>query len=216
MASQLPLPFEPRPQLRREDFIVGPSNAAAVAFVDAFRPGPVQAAAIYGPPGSGKTHLANAWASVAGARVIAAAALTRDLVADLDPTTFLAVENVDTAASPDEVALFALFQQQRLVLFSGTAHPRSWPAASPDLASRFRALPAYALGEPDDALLAGLARKLFADRQLTVPEPVVARILRSIERSPAAVRDFVARADTHALALKRPITAQLVGELLDR
>jgi hypothetical protein len=40
--------------------------------------------------------------------------------------------------------------------------------------------------------------------------------LRSTERSPAAVRDFVARADAHALALKRPITVQLVGELLDR
>ena len=215
MAAQLPLPFEPTPLLRREDFIVAPSNAAAVAFVDAFRPGPVQAAALYGPAGSGKTHLAHAWASVAGARVIEASALTRDFVAEIDPTTFLAVENVDTTAPPDEVALFALFQQHRLVLFTGLQHPRAWRAASPDLVSRFRALPAYALGEPDDALLAGLARKLFADRQLTVPEPVIVRILRSIERSPAAVRDFVARADADALAQKRPITVQLVGELLD-
>ena len=216
MAAQLPLPFEPRPQLRREDFIVAPSNASAVAFIDSFRAGPVQAAALYGPPGSGKTHLAHAWASVVGASVIDAAALTRDVIAELEPTTFLAVENVDTAPAPDDAALFALFQQLRLVLFTGATHPRNWTAALPDLASRYRALPAYALGEPDDALLAGLARKLFADRQLTVPEPVIARILRSIERSPAAVRDFVARADAHALAHKRPITAHLVGELLDR
>jgi chromosomal replication initiation ATPase DnaA len=214
LASQLPLPFEPTPQLRREDFIAAPSNAAAVAFVDAFRPGPVQAAALHGPSGCGKTHLAHAWAMIVGARVIEASALTRDLVAELDRGSFLAVENVDTAAAPDEVALFALFQQQRLVLFTGVQHPRRWQAASPDLVSRFRALPAYALGEPDDTLLAGLARKLFADRQLTVPDPVIARILRSIERSPAAVRDFVARADAHALAQKRPITLQLVGELL--
>ena len=216
MASQLPLPFEPRPQLRREDFIVAPSNAAATAFVDSFRPGPVQVAALYGLSGSGKTHLAHAWASVAGARVIDAQVLTGDLVAELEPATFLAVEDVDTALSLDEVALFALFQQQRLVLFTGVQHPRTWRAASPDLVSRFRALPAYALGEPDDALLAGLARKLFADRQLVVPEPVIARVLRSIERSPSAVRDFVAAADRHALAGKRPITVQLVGELLDR
>jgi chromosomal replication initiation ATPase DnaA len=216
LPSQLPLPFEPRSLLRREDFIVASSNAAAVAFVDAFRPGPMQAAALYGPAGAGKTHLAHAWATVAGARVIEAAALTRDLVADLDPATFLAVENVDAAPSPDEVALFALFQQQRLVLFTGVRHPRAWHAASPDLISRFRALPAYELGAPDEALLADLARKLFTDRQLTVPEAVIARILRSIERSPAAVRDFVARADAYALAAKRPVTVQLVGDLLDR
>jgi len=214
LASQLPLPFEPKPALRREDFIVAPSNAAAVAFVDSFRPGPVQAAALYGPAGSGKTHLAHAWADVAGGRVIEAAALTRELAADLDPAINLAVENVDTAAALDEVALFALFQQHRLVLFTGTAHPLTWNASAPDLTSRYRALPAYGLEAADDALLAALARKLFADRQLAVPDPVIARILRSVERSPAAVRDFVARADAHALAQKRPITAQLVGDLL--
>jgi hypothetical protein len=40
------------------------------------------------------------------------------------------------------------------------------------------------------------------------------RILRSVERSPAAVRDFVARADARALAEKRPVTAALVADLL--
>ena len=46
-----------------------------------------------------------------------------------------------------------------------------------------------ALWAPDDALLAALIRKLFTDRQLAVPDAVVMRILRSVERSPAAVRD---------------------------
>jgi hypothetical protein len=40
------------------------------------------------------------------------------------------------------------------------------------------------------------------------------RILRSVERSPAAIRAFVASADARALAQKRPITAVLVGEML--
>ena len=57
-------------------------------------------------------------------------------------------------------------------------------------------------------------RKLFTDRQLAVPDNVVMRILRSVERSPAAVRDFVARADARALAEKRPVTAALVADLL--
>jgi chromosomal replication initiation ATPase DnaA len=62
--------------------------------------------------------------------------------------------------------------------------------------------------------LEALTRKLFTDRQLAVPDPVIMRILRAIERSPAAIRDFVARADARALAQKRPITVALVGELL--
>jgi chromosomal replication initiation ATPase DnaA len=72
----------------------------------------------------------------------------------------------------------------------------------------------FSLWQPDDALLAALTRKLFTDRQLAVSDAVVMRILRSLERSPAAIRDFVARADARALAEKRPITAVLVGEML--
>jgi len=84
----------------------------------------------------------------------------------------------------------------------------------PDLVSRVRALLAFALWAPDDALLMGLAVKLFADRQLQVPENVVAHMIRSLERSPAAIRDFVAHADAVALAKKRPINISLIKDLL--
>ena len=73
---------------------------------------------------------------------------------------------------------------------------------------------AFSLWQPDDALLEALTRKLFTDRQLAVPDPVVMRILRSVERSPAAIRDFVALADACALAEKRPISVALVSRLL--
>jgi chromosomal replication initiation ATPase DnaA len=84
----------------------------------------------------------------------------------------------------------------------------------PDLSSRYRALLAFPLWAPDDALLAGLAAKLFADRQLQVPDAVVAHMIRSLERSPGAIRDFVARADQRALSEKRPVNLGLIKELL--
>jgi chromosomal replication initiation ATPase DnaA len=84
----------------------------------------------------------------------------------------------------------------------------------PDLVSRVRALLAFPLWAPDDALLMGLAVKLFADRQLQVPENVVLHMVRSLERSPAAVRDFVARADAAALAQQRPVNLSLIKDLL--
>jgi len=39
-------------------------------------------------------------------------------------------------------------------------------------------------------------------------------MIRSIERSPAAIRDVVARADGKALAEKRPVTVALLREIL--
>jgi hypothetical protein len=40
-------------------------------------------------------------------------------------------------------------------------------------------------------------------------------MIRSLERSPAAIRDFVAHADAVALAEKRPINISLIKDLLE-
>src|SRR5579864_1210430 len=213
--SQLILPLQSAPALGRNDFLVAPANAEAVAFIDAFPNWPVPAAAIYGPSGSGKSHLVTAWSQASGAATVRAVELDAAFVERLAPGSAVAVEDVDSAAGAGhEAALFALFNRNEPFLLTGREPPANWPAALPDLKSRFGALLAFSLWQPDDALLAALTRKLFTDRQLAVPDAVVMRILRSVERSPAAIRAFVANADARALAQKRPITAALVGEML--
>jgi chromosomal replication initiation ATPase DnaA len=209
--TQLVLPLETRSAQGRADFIVAPGNEQAVAFIDAFPNWPAPAVALHGPPASGKSHLAAVWAGKASARIIDAA----DLGADL-PQGALVVENV--ASGVPEAPLFALLERGAPLLLTSQLRPAEWRQAFqlslPDLASRLRALLAFALWAPDDALLMGLAVKLFADRQLQVPESVVAHMIRSQDRSPEAIRDFVAQADTVALAEKRPINLSLIKELL--
>jgi chromosomal replication initiation ATPase DnaA len=213
--SQLILPLQSAPALGRSDFIVAPGNAEAVAFIDAFPNWPTPSAALYGPSSSGKSHLVAAWSQASGAAIARAPELNASFVEQLEPGTAVAVEDVDsTTGAGYEGALFALFSRPEPLLLTGREPPSVWPATLPDLKSRFGALLAFSLWRPDDALLAALTRKLFTDRQLAVPDTVVMRILRSVERSPAAIRAFVASADARALAEKRPITAALVGEML--
>jgi chromosomal replication initiation ATPase DnaA len=57
--------------------------------------------------------------------------------------------------------------------------------------------------------------KLFADRQLAVAPEVIAYLVRHMDRSFAALRSLVARADALALAEKRPVTVPLVKSLLE-
>jgi chromosomal replication initiation ATPase DnaA len=210
--TQLVLPLETRSASGRTDFIVAPANERAVAFLDSYPDWPAPAVVLHGPPACGKSHLAAVWAQKAGARIIAAADLERDI-----PAGPLVVENV--APGVMEAPLFALLERGTPLLLTAQLPPAQWPQAFglalPDLVSRVRALLAFALWAPDDALLMGLAVKLFADRQLTVPENVVAHMIRSLERSPEAIRDFVVRADAAALAAKRPINTSLINELLE-
>ncbi len=219
MASQLILPLNPRSKHTRADFVVASGNAQAVGFIDAWPDWPAPAAALYGPAGSGKSHLAGVWLAQAGGGALPAEAL-----AEIDPAALaergaVVIEDVDLApasAARDRV-LFALIEgasPRTPLLLTGREAPATWPVALPDLASRFAALLAFPLWAPDDALLAALARKLFTDRQLVVPDSVIARMVRSLERTPGAVRDFVAQADEKALSENRPINLALVRELL--
>ncbi len=209
--TQLVLPLGTRSALGRGDFIVVPANERAVAFLDSYPDWPAPAAALYGPPACGKSHLAAVWAQKAQARILEAADLKGEI-----PDGPLVVENI--AAGIAETPLFALLERGAPLLLTAQMPPAEWPQAFglalPDLVSRARALLAFPLWAPDDALLMGLAVKLFADRQLQVPENVVAHMIRSLERSPEAIRDFVARADAAALAAKRPINTSLINELL--
>ena len=210
--TQLVLPLETRSALGRGDFIVAPANERAVAFLDSYPGWTAPAAVLYGPRASGKSHLAAVWAQCAGARILEAAELKGGI-----PDGPLVVENVATGVA--EAPLFALLERGAPLLLTAQEPPAQWPQAFhltlPDLVSRVRALLAFPLWAPDDALLMGLAVKLFADRQLQVPENVVAHMIRSLERSPEAIRDFVARADAAALAAKRPINSSLINDLLD-
>ncbi len=207
MASQLILPLEHRAAMTRADFIVAPGNARALAFLDSWPDWPAPAAALFGPPASGKTHLARIWAERAGATVIAAPDL-KDVL-----TGAVAIEDADSGFG-NERALFAMLEEGAPLLLTAREAPSHWPAGLPDLVSRFRALVAFGLGAPDEALLMALAVKLFDDRQLLVPESVITHLVRQLERSPAAIRDFIDRADTAALAAQKPINLQLIRELM--
>lgn len=219
MPSQLILPLPQRAALTREDFVVSPTNAQAVAFVDLWPQWQVPAAAIHGPSGSGKSHLVAIWKAASGADIISASSLVGEFAPLHASGAPLAIEDVDAAPASLERdrALFALLQNAGAgapILLTGREPPAAWSSTLPDLSSRFSALLALPLWAPDDALLAGIARKLFADRQLLVPDAVISRMLLLVERSPAAIRDFVGRADAKALAEARPVNLALIRELL--
>jgi len=214
--AQLPLSLSFPPALSQEEFIISHANAEAFAFINSWPEWTVPVAAVYGPPGCGKTHLASIWREKSGATLFSARELNVSTVQNQAPRV---IEDVDSAEPTDErdSALFAAMQTagpDAPVLLTGLAPPSRWPCTLPDLASRFSALLAVAVRVPDERMLEGLAQKLFADRQLPVPDDVIAVMLRVLERSPAAVRKFVAEADAAALAEGRPLNLFLVRRLL--
>lgn len=218
-ARQLPLDLPHADSRTRDDFLPGPANEAALALIDAWPDWPARLVALVGPEGSGKSHLAAIFAAETGAQIVPAAALDAAAVPALLASGALVVEDLGEGPVP-EAALFHLMnlagEQRAHVLVTARRAPAALVEriATRDLASRLRAMPVVSLGAPDDELLAAVAVKLFADRQIVPDEALLNYLLPRVERSIAGLRDIVGELDREALARKRPLTRALASELL--
>jgi len=221
--AQLPLDLGHRPALTAGDFLVAPCNADAHAWLQRWPVWPGAALILTGPAGSGKTHLVHLFGASSGAVAISAADLTVEAPPHLlAQAGAVAVEDCDQAAAAgqlDEAALFHLINLVREnrghLLLTGREVAARWPLRLADLISRLRAMPAVAIGAPDDALLAAVLVKLFADRQIKVGEEVVSYLLGRMERSFAAAAALVESLDRAALAGQRAVTVPLARAVLD-
>ncbi len=209
------------PGMGREDFLVTPCNQAAHAAISRWPASPddAHALALVGPPGSGKTHLAEIWRLEHDALKCTPADLAVDTVPTLLSRGGLVLEDMPGAAL-DETALFHLLnlarQEGAFVLFTAEGSPATWPVGLPDLKSRLAAMPFVELEPPDDDLLRAVLVKLFADRQLRVDEKVIAYLLPRMERSLSAAQRLVAALDDAALEQRRNITRRLAAKVLEK
>jgi len=213
---QLALELPHEESLSRDNFLEGPSNAQALTLIERWPDWSNPVMMIVGPEGCGKSHLAAIWAAEAGARIVAASALTSTAVPGALATGALVIEHLEPK-NFDERALFHLLnlarEQQAFVLITGRTAPASFEVEVRDVGSRLRALPTVTVMPPDDQLLRALLVKFCADRQMSVDESVISYLAPRIERSFVAARKAVELLDAESLRLRRPITRSLAATL---
>ena len=201
---------------RADNFVEGFSNALARKALDAWPQWPGGVLALSGPAGCGKTHLAHVWAKQSGAQFVTPDSLPRQargpLVVDALPDHM------------DETALFRLINDAAAgkvqALLIARQPPRLWPARLPDLKSRLCAMHRVEIEEPDDAVLAGVLKKLFADRQIVPDPPVIPYLLSRMERSTAAALEIVEH--LHALGhdqrrnVRLPLARTVMTQIMEK
>jgi chromosomal replication initiation ATPase DnaA len=221
MPRQIPLDFEGRSALGREDYLLSPSNKDAVGWIDRWPEWPAPVLVLNGPAASGKTHLASVWRDKSGAQIVKPEMLLSQTAEEIAAAgQSIVIDGIDPWIG-DKVAETSLFhiynifkEERRSFMLTMRMAPAHAVFAIPDLASRLRAAPLATIHAPDDILLGSVLIKLFNDRQLTVSNDIVRYILPRMDRSFAVARDIVANADKMALGQKRGISIPLLRDVL--
>jgi chromosomal replication initiation ATPase DnaA len=223
-ASQYTLDLPLVPSYETADFVTAPSNEMAFRCVTQPESWPQPIAVLVGEEGVGKTHLAHILSTHSNARFITAemlGAAPADALAE--GASVLILDGLETVAARGQQAQAALAQLINHVRATGTPAllltSRVAPAriawALPDIASRLAAAWQLRIDAPEDAMLAALLHKAFADRQLRVGEDVIAYLVKRIERSGHAVRTTAAALDAAALTQARAITMALARQIMN-
>ena len=212
-ATQLALDLRHRAAMGREDFLVSPSNADAVAWVDKWPDWPGPALVLVGPAGCGKTHLGHVWRMRANAEMFDPVA--RDGVTDLSGPVF-----VDAPDDPEhDEDIFHLFNAAAVagthLLVATRVPPARWENRLPDLKSRLGAAPNIRIHPPDESLIAAVMVKMFADQQLDVGADVLSFLVNRMDRSFETARALVDRLNNESLAKRRGVTVPLAREVLE-
>ncbi|MCC5960865.1 MAG: chromosomal replication initiator DnaA [Rhodobacteraceae bacterium] len=219
-AGQINLPLDLPASYSRADFVPAPCNAHALQMIT--QGGwPAGKLVLTGPEGAGKTHLLHVWAAEHDAALLRAQHLDGADLPALAERGNVALDDAHQIAGQPELEA-ALFHLHNLLAASGgqvllgaRAPVRDWGLRLPDLASRLQAAAHVGLAAPDDALLAAVLTKLFADRQVSVPDTLIPYLLPRMERSLGGALHIVALLDAAALARKKPISRNLAAEILN-
>lgn len=212
MSRQLRLNLKRDPAYQRERFVVSPANAAAVGVLDIWRMWPAGVAALIGPEGAGKTHLARMWAADAGATMLTKAPT------DFAPLQGKPVLIEDADQWPDEDALFHLINMagaDGALLMTSRLPPKEWRANLPDLRSRLNAAQVIELGAPDDEALTGVLLNLLKQYNIVPADDLIPYLLTRMERSFAAAREIVTLLDEAAAAKGREVNRALAAQVLE-
>ena len=216
MNDQLILKFPTQQAYKKEDFYVSPSNQEAYDFINSWPKWIKRIVNIYGPHGSGKSHLASILKSKTSYLQVNANQLNEKIFLEFKTKEALIIENLDEKIS--EKLLFSLWnialQDNKYFLITSVKPINSYKFKLRDLVSRVNSSLIIGINLPSDDLISVILAKNFSDKQIKVEKKHIDYIIKRIDRSYEKISQFILTLDKYSLKKGTPFALKLIKEVL--
>ena len=216
MSNQLILKFPSHQAYKKEDFYVSPSNKEAYDFINSWPKWIKRTVNIFGPSGSGKSHLTSILKSKTSYLQIEGKNLSDEIFFKFKIKEALIIENLDEKVS--EKLLFSLWntilQDNKYLLITSKKPINSFKFELRDLMSRVTSSLIIGINLPSDDLISVILAKNFSDKQIKVEKKHIDYIIKRIDRSYEKISQFILTLDKYSLKKGRPFALKLIKEVL--
>ena len=216
MNDQLILKFPTQQAYKKEDFYVSPSNQEAYDFINSWPKWIKRIINIFGPSGSGKSHLASMLKSKTSCLWIDSNELNEKTFLKFKTKETLIIENLNEKIS--EKLLFTLWnialQDNKYFLITSKKPINSYKFKMNDLVSRVNSSLIIGISLPSDDLISVILAKNFSDKQIKVEKKHIDYIIKRIDRSYEKISQFILTLDKYSLKKGSPFSLKLIKEVL--
>ena len=222
--KQFALPLRFRTIKNRENFLVSKSNQEAVKLIENSKfwktrnkINSIPGAVIYGPKGSGKTHLSRIFEKLFNANYLTSLT-SNSLEKVIEGKNFILDDFIPGKKFPSELVMHFINQvtyNECSVLFLSRLSPFEMNWNLEDLNSRIRSLVSSEIKLPDDVLLYSFMVKYSNDKNLILSDKKIIYILERLDRSFENVIEIIDRLDIYSLEAKKKVTYKNIKTILD-
>ena len=214
--DQLILKFPINKIYLKEDYYVSTSNRDAYDFIDSWPKWIKRIANIFGPPGSGKTHLVSILKNKTSVLSVQPESLNEKIFYRFKTKEVLVLENINEKI-PEKI-LFSLWniaqQDNKYLLITSNKPINSYRFKLADLNSRLRSIVTIGVNLPSDDLIGVILTKNFSDKQIKVEKKHIEYIIKRIDRSYEKISQFIMTLDKYSLKKGAPFGLKLIKEVL--
>ena len=216
MTDQLILKFPSDKNYSKEDFFVTSSNKEAYDFINSWPKWVKRIVNIFGPPGSGKTHITSILKSKTSVLETESNLLNDNIFFKFKTKEALIIKNLNENIS--EKLFFSLWntviQDNKYLLITSIDPISTYKLKLLDLKSRIRSCMSIRIKLPSDELISVILAKNFSDKQITVEKKHIDYIIKRIDRSYEKISQFISILDTYSLKKASPLNLKLIKEVL--